>query len=205
VIFLDLAGNRYFALNPALDGPFLRLMSGEAGPCERHRLCSLLPRGLLSEGEGREAGKGTAAVVPPTGEFLHRASSRSGLLDLIAAIHSQLWCSFLLRSKPLSRIVEGIGGSWREGCRRPPGADRHLARIGASFAASSLLLPVADRCLVRALAMLALCVRRDIHPQLVFGVRANPFRAHCWLQLEGDVLIGDYEQVRLFTQIAAFG
>jgi hypothetical protein len=44
-----------------------------------------------------------------------------------------------------------------------------------------------------------------MNPSLVFGVRMNPFRAHCWVQLGGQVLIGDFEQVRLFTPIAAFG
>jgi len=48
-------------------------------------------------------------------------------------------------------------------------------------------------------------VRSGIYPRLVFGVRANPFRAHAWVQLEDKVLIGDYEQVRLFTPIAALG
>jgi hypothetical protein len=34
-------------------------------------------------------------------------------------------------------------------------------------------------------------------------VRTNPFAAHAWVQIDEEVLVGDFEQVRLFTPILA--
>jgi hypothetical protein len=66
-------------------------------------------------------------------------------------------------------------------------------------------MPAAGRCLVRAVAAHAACCAAGVRPRLVFGVCVDPFRAHAWIQLEEQVLVGDFEQVRLFTPIAVFG
>jgi hypothetical protein len=84
-------------------------------------------------------------------------------------------------------------------------ADVRLHRIAAAFAAAGLVIPAADRCLVRAIALHSLCRRMGIRPRLVFGVRLDPFRAHCWVELDGLVLTQDFEQARLFTAILASG
>jgi hypothetical protein len=37
--------------------------------------------------------------------------------------------------------------------------------------------------------------------KLVLGVVAHPFTAHCWVQLGTAVLVGGFEQARLYTPI----
>ena len=63
-----------------------------------------------------------------------------------------------------------------------------------------------SRCLVRALAVHRACRKgRVAGSRLVFGVTAHPFAAHCWVQLGNAVLVGGYEQARLFTPILVLG
>ena len=56
-------------------------------------------------------------------------------------------------------------------------------------------------CLFDSLALLEFLAYYNIYPQWVFGVRAQPFNAHCWLQ-EGDYVLNDtHEYIRGFTPI----
>ena len=205
VIFLDLLADRYFGLSQALEEAFLRFCSGDLADRWLDGLRPLVERRLLVENEDGGRADPIGPVEPATADFLDEQRSQVNPLDLLAVLWAQARWSFLLRSRRLEEIAAGIESRSCKDCRSPPGADRRIARIGAAFCASSLLLPASDRCLVRALAFQDLCTRSRIYPQLVFGVRVNPFRAHSWVQLEGRVLIGDYEQVRLFTPVAAVG
>lgn len=205
VILLDLSCDRYLGLNPSLQKSFLSVVSGELEDRDCNRLQQLVDHGLLVEEEWTIAGNRELPIGLSTSDFLNEARPKARVLDLLDAILSQLRWSIRLRFRPLMAIAAQIERRSNKECRRPAGADQRLAQLLAAFEASALVLPAADRCLVRALALQDLCVRSAIHPQLVFGVRVNPFRAHCWLELEGEVLIGDYEQVRLFTPIAALG
>lgn len=75
------------------------------------------------------------------------------------------------------------------------------SRLAGAFAFSALLLGATDRCLVRGIAATRACRRRGLAAALVFGVRVDPFAAHCWVQLGEEILVGDFDQVRLFTPI----
>ena len=49
--------------------------------------------------------------------------------------------------------------------------------------------------------MLDFLHRRGSDARAVFGVMARPFRAHCWLQSETEILNDDADHVRAFTPI----
>jgi hypothetical protein len=138
-------------------------------------------------------------------DFLEEPYPTARSRDVLGAVVSQLWWGALLRTRGLAAVVKTVQRRSRE--PRPSRAhpDRQIAAIISGFSSASLLLPPADRCLVRALALHHLCWRRGIRAVLVFGVRMNPFRAHCWVQLADRILIGEFEQVRLFTPIAVLG
>lgn len=64
-------------------------------------------------------------------------------------------------------------------------------------------LPLARICLRDALALHHVLARRRLSSQLVFGVRLDPFGAHCWVQA-GDVLLSDHlDPVRQMKPILA--
>lgn len=60
-----------------------------------------------------------------------------------------------------------------------------------------------DRCLLRAIGLQHFLAKQGYESTLVFGVRLNPFEAHCWLQ-DGDLILNDtIEMVGRFTPIRA--
>jgi hypothetical protein len=86
---------------------------------------------------------------------------------------------------------------------KPPAGDslRPLAEVAAAFRLSRLIASPLDRCLPRSLAAAHGLLDRDIVPELVFGVRLQPFAAHCWVR-HGQVLVNEsLDQVRNFTPI----
>ncbi len=205
VVFLDLLEDRYSCLSQGATGAFLRLAGGDRRPDESARLRPLILRGMLIEDRSAKALEQPARIPPASGDLVHEPYPPLTVPDLVRAVTAQLCFSLLVKTRPLAKIVQRLERPNRSGGPRDPAACRRIGQIVSAFAAVSEFLPPADRCLVRALALHGLCRRHGIRPSLLFGVRMNPFRAHCWVQLGGKVLIGDFEQVRLFAPIAAFG
>lgn len=85
----------------------------------------------------------------------------------------------LLRRKSFLDVLQGIGEGEAVRPVSDAGLDERLRDIVAASMAVSLIFRSKDRCLVRALAVYRACRRSGIHPKLVFGVRMNPFTAHC--------------------------
>jgi hypothetical protein len=203
IVFLDLLEDRYSCLSQGASAAFLALASGRGGPEEGERLRSLILRGLLLEDRAEGSLDRPVRLPPVSGDFVHEPYPRPSGQDLLRAVTCQIGWGLLVRARPLATIVAQLEGRPRHRSSDPAAIGR-IERAISAFAAVSGLFPPQDRCLVRALALHAACRRNGLRPSLVFAVRMNPFRAHCWVQLGTKVLIGDFEQARLFTPIAAF-
>lgn len=79
---------------------------------------------------------------------------------------------------------------------------RSLQELISAFA---LLRPfffaLRGRCLLSSVVLSEFLARYGVHSQCVFGVRARPFAAHCWLEQGTRVLNDSVERVRAFTPI----
>jgi len=76
-------------------------------------------------------------------------------------------------------------------------------RLTAVFAALRLFYPRPYLCTFDSLALLEFLASGGVHPRWIFGVRADPFHAHCWVQY-GETLLNDrIERVTRFTPIMA--
>lgn len=199
-IFLDLDAGRYFGLPQNWDRDFRLFLARsnqvDALPPVVH---ALLERGVLVYD--------AAALIPLASPSLPPAEwaiATEGVRPTIAAccraVESQLTSTINLRATSLAAVVERIR-TRRKGARPWDGKMPIAEEIAASFERTNLLLRPADRCLARSIAFLSLCMRRGCFPNLVIGVRVNPFVAHCWVQHEGRVLNDMVERVRLFTPI----
>ncbi|RYZ14310.1 MAG: lasso peptide biosynthesis B2 protein [Alphaproteobacteria bacterium] len=58
-----------------------------------------------------------------------------------------------------------------------------------------------DPCLYDALALLEFLALKNLYPTWVFGVQAQPFGAHCWLQSSDILLNESTEYAGQFTPI----
>jgi hypothetical protein len=195
-VFLDLKADKYFCLPQGANAAFLRAARNEAEARDSERLDPLVRRGLLAEGDGRTGIQSPAAIEEPKSDFLSDRDGRASLLDIIRAISSELRTAWWLRRRPLHEVIERARG------RRPKLSfvERHehgsIQAIVSAAEATALLLRSHDRCLVRGLALHASCRKRGLDTRLVLG-----FAAHCWVQLGNVVLVGGYEQARLYTPI----
>jgi hypothetical protein len=75
------------------------------------------------------------------------------------------------------------------------------AELVAVFKSLRPLYPRPYLCLFDSLAQLEFLAAFGHCPRLVFGVVADPFQAHCWLQERSVVLNDDLERVRKFKPI----
>jgi hypothetical protein len=104
-----------------------------------------------------------------------------------------------LASTPLATIIEVL----REPRHAPSSSIDHAALEDAARAFLSVrpLVPIARNCLLDALAMLDWLGESAGHASLVFGVRLDPFGAHCWLQSERKLLTDAHDLVGNFSPV----
>ena len=76
-------------------------------------------------------------------------------------------------------------------------AMRHLVPVFKRL--QPLLPPTETPCLVNSLTLLEFLAAYGHFPRLVFGVQAQPFTAHCWIQHDDVVLNSSLEHVLQFT------
>lgn len=200
-VFLDLERDRYFCLPDDADAAFRR-WAGSGGADEDPSLSDRLERaGLLVRG-GEHSGPPTpAAVEPPTRDLAVESRGELRTLDIARAVVAQWQAQSRVRR---GRLADLIRIATRD--RPLPLAEQDKAgaaarRVAAAFESAALILRKADQCLPRALGARTLGRRLGVRAAVVFGVRLEPFAAHCWAQWNDAVIVGDLEEVRLFTPI----
>lgn len=200
-IFLDIEADRYFCLSPAADATFRAFAAGDR-PGKPDSLQLLLERQLLIEAP-EPADVRPCTFVSAVGDFFPHPASRPTLPAMCRVFTAELKIKRLLRTKPLLDVIKhvALGSPAHQGSTE----SHDLDNVVRAIAAASLLFGATDRCLVRALAAQRICRSLGLTTRLVFGVRTNPFGAHAWVQSGELVIVGDFEQVRLYTPIAAFG
>lgn len=204
-IFLDLRTERYFGLPAAADQAFRQFLAATPPSANDEReLQPLIARGLLVPG-----GAAASSVQPPAknqaeGDLRFALPDRVSPVIVALALRCELTAMLAARKQSLNTIASDLD-RWR--CGAAPEKDRsptdleNYAALAAAFERIALLLRPADRCLIKAVAFLRACRSRNLFPSLVFGVRANPFAAHCWVQHHALVLNDELERVRIYTPI----
>jgi hypothetical protein len=199
-VFLDTKADRYFCLPKAANDAFLQLATCKAQFEDAERLQALLARGLLIEAGAHASIKPPPVIDPPTRDFLEEVP-RARLPSILQVLAWELRAAFVLRTMPFHAVLDGARNSGRRNGTARFEPRRPVEEIVSAVSTASFITRSHDRCLVRALAVYSICRRIGAKPQLVFGVIAHPFAAHCWVQLESAVLVGGFEQARLYTPI----
>lgn len=168
-------------------------------------IASLLAKGVLTnnslEGkdfvESENAASETAVVLPvPIG------GAKAGLLCIghfFWACAKIDWC---LRKGKLALVLATI--KRRRLQAGPPVKfleDTNAVGLIAAFKDLRPLYPRPYLCLFDSLALLEFLAAHHSFPRIVFGVVADPFQAHCWIQERGVVLNDDLERVGRYKPI----
>ncbi|MDE2051076.1 MAG: lasso peptide biosynthesis B2 protein [Gammaproteobacteria bacterium] len=109
-----------------------------------------------------------------------------------------------LKLRPIQSIVEAARDrKARRAARGPQSADPvRLRSLVTAFARlRPLFYTLRSACLLDSLTLLHFLGAEGIHPDWVFGVKTEPFDAHCWVQY-GEVLLNDVpDRVRQYSPI----
>lgn len=200
VLFLDVPRDRYLCLGRELEQHFLRLVAGNPVEAEEvQRLTDLrfivpvpdagLPRPCAPP---RRAEK---SLLDATGRTPATKS-----LDLVRAFCALGSTSANLRLFGLASMLAGFR---RHKARRKaaPGRQPRVDATIKAFEDTRFLLTAQDRCLVRSVAISRRLLAAGAAPDLILAVKLQPFRAHCWVQLD-DMLVNDrHDFVRDYTPI----
>ena len=143
------------------------------------------------------------ALTPPAP---HAAALRSALDSLysepphrhrLSALSALLHADFLLHTSTLWRIAHQISAR----SENTPHEQGELQALSAAFLRVRAWYPRNYLCLFDSLALILFLLNRGIRAQWVFGVREDPFAAHCWVQYDHVVLNEYLDRALLYTPI----
>lgn len=201
IILLDVTADRYFCLPSETRPSFLALATGTTGSVDTAPLSMLTRRGLLVESASPGPFQQPALVEPPSRDFLGYPAPRSSAAAILRALAQEHRAAWQLRTRPFSEVIALARRRGADEREAPADEGRAIRSIAAAADAIAFVTRSHNRCLVRGLGVHSACQARGIRAKLVLGVIAHPFAAHCWVQLGDAVIVGGYEQARLYTPI----
>jgi len=200
LVFLDLVRDKYLMLRGRDRAAFERLRFGE--PNDSEAMTRLVATGLLARRDGTAALAPTQVEVPIRDLASHDDAPFSPLMCIRAA-RALAWARRAMRPAQISTTVEWLRAANID--LGVPGDEAEVTRIARLYSACRWLLPVETRCLIDALALDRILIARRLSVTLVFGVRLDPFAAHCWLQTPETILTGTSTEARNYIPILVVG
>ena len=218
VVLMDLERDKYVAVLPAQRlAPWVRGwpvgaveasgLPDSAGGAPDALVSQMLAHGMLvSDPYVGKPAVPVATVRPQRSlvEFDLDLRPRASAAQLWRFGRSCLRAQLALKLRPIQSIVETVR---ERKARRAPGAPRAAdpVRLRSLLTAFGRLRPLfytlRSACLLDSLTLLHFLSAEDIHPDWVFGVKTEPFDAHCWLQ-QGELLLNDVpDRVRQYSPI----
>lgn len=98
----------------------------------------------------------------------------------------------MLRFASIKRIVTRVRRrKARHAKHRETDPDKIAAMVETYKILKPLFVTVKDKCLYNSFFLIEFLARYRIYPSWYFGVRFNPFYAHCWIQ-DDDILYDDF-------------
>lgn len=223
IVVLDLKQDRYFALEAAKTAPLGAVLSGWPAPPPPQGTVStetaaeevaapLVRRGWLLEGEADCGASGplrkeaTPVVAHrPTTELIRTpdvSRAKLGMRTVVAFVVASVLAKFVLRFWRFERVIERVAGrkSRRLG-HEPLDLERVRQLVDAFDRLRVFLFSSREECLHDSLAVIEFLAQHGVFPTWVFGVRARPFIAHCWVQSGGVVCNDTVEHVNTYVPI----
>ena len=217
IVVLDLKQDRYFALEAAKTRPLGGVLPGwpVTTPAEgattlastvEEVAAPLVRRGWLLEtpADGKDA---TPVTAPkPETELVRQTdviATKFGMRTVVAFIVASVLAKFVLRFWHFDRVIRRV--AQRKARHADPAHPLDLERarelVDAFDRLRVFLFSSREECLHDSLAVIEFLAQHGIFPTWVFGVRARPFVAHCWVQHTGTVFNDTVEHVTPYVPI----
>lgn len=186
-VFLDLLGDRYFCLPPAVDTAFSSLAACVAEPAEEGTKFLEQEGILIAAPQGRPVAA-TRMPMPTLSLVEEEGAAPSFSWSILLESWLLLFAARRgVLNKQLPRLL-GILSRGRQRCIAMPLSNRN--RAAGQFRAARRFVPIAPNCLYDSIALCRFLQRRGIAADLVIGAKLHPFGAHCWLQ-DGATVLND--------------
>ena len=201
-IVMDLEQDRYFGLSAALATSLRAALSdawnGCAPPQTSGAVSTLIAKGVLDP----QAPPRQRPQAPPPAHDLWPSETYNASalrpLEQLGALRALAAAAASLRRRTFARTVEWTVAKKAQARRTP---NRSVGDLLNAFRDARPWFPTKPICRLDALALFLFLNERGHVADLVFGVRLQPFQAHCWVQL-GDRAVNEAaDRVRQFTPI----
>lgn len=191
VVMLDLISNTLFCLPAATDAAFQQLAENARPEGLIADLAPLISRGFLIEAKGDGLRAPRPSPLMPLRDVSAASVPEGRLADTLMATFCQLFTICDLRVRPIHMILASLRKRKASAIRQvDPLMDDHARQGLAAMLATRRLIATQDKCLRWSIAVARHLARYGAYPNLVFGIRMQPFGAHAWIQA-GDVVLND--------------
>jgi hypothetical protein len=141
-----------------------------------------------------------ASYASPAGSLLDQHASGARLTDVVKAIALVRSTRIQLRTKPIEILLRRMLASARDAPIAAASRDEMIVHT-RRFLSARKLVPVQQNCLLDSLSLLRWLGPRRNAAALLFGVKLDPFAAHCWIQ-SGDLILNDrVEAIAAFSPV----
>lgn len=211
-VLLDLRRDRYLSIAAAdilkfsttLDGDPCNTIDRPVSSGEPHSLLeTLVSEGVLTFNmdEGKRIEQTWS--VEPRHDLADCFSHKDGRCDafnivrfISALTHAHMRMGFLPLERHIARIIDR-----KKGLAAGLENEDRLLALCSTYRRLRPLYPAPQVCLLDSVALLNFLAGAGLAADLIFGVRNQPFEAHCWLQCADLVLNDTTEHVRTYTPI----
>nr|WP_290915552.1 lasso peptide biosynthesis B2 protein [Hyphomonas sp. 34-62-18] len=109
---------------------------------------------------------------------------------------------YALRRNKIDRALRHVG-NWKNGLPSPTLSDHDnvFSLVRAFHALTPYFFTVKDACLYRSIALVKYLSLHRIPAACEIGVRLTPFKAHCWVEIDGIVLNDHLGKTAEYTKI----
>jgi hypothetical protein len=217
IVVLDVRQDRYFTLEAAGTAALrVEIPGWPASPPDNdvpatavdEVAAPLRRRGWLLD-EPRDSRDATPVRTPaPEAELAEsvdfaRTRTSVGVGMLFSFLVASMFAKLALRFCRFERVINRVARrrARRANVNRPLDLERARQLVAAFGRMRVFLFSTRDECLHDSLAVVEFLARYEVYPNWVFGVRARPFEAHCWVQHAGIVFNDTVEQVGAYVPI----
>lgn len=217
VVILDLRRDKYLSLDAetsAILRPYVELLAARGGLSDSadearlgELLSSLSGNAILCTSPGASTAAETyRPLTRPEEAITPRPPFRQHVCahHVVNYIGSVISAKLALRTRSLHQIVfyEYLKRSALR-CLPPKFDADEAAQLCSIYSRLRIIATGPGQCLFDSLALKLFLANYRIFPDWIFGVRLNPFGAHCWLQHGSAVVNDSLDSVRPFTPIMA--
>jgi hypothetical protein len=199
-IFLDVRRDRYLALDAGGQAAFEQARQEyHAAGCQETDTARLLATKLFTLADEWQPMAPVEVGIPVRQLSGAEPSGRLPLRD-VPEIGMLVWrARRRLRSKALEQILSELKGRRKKVAKPASAAD--TAALAWRFRIARALVPIAPSCLQDSIALGIWLARRSACPTIVFGVKLDPFAAHCWVQTDEAILNDAPDTVAPFAPV----